>query len=249
MALTESISAMSARTPALNMFRRDARLGNKTLSSFALPILDDGSSCSLNMLNLAERLGMSRLVRKSSDEGSAEDKSSSGFGACWPFFPFLVAFEDSAGTAGASAWPHDFPPVSAASLFFFFVRKRFMVAARPQSVRPERIYGLMFGVTGRKRVVLTRQWRMIGNDRRGSMLCTPIGERNAQNPTSTKPSSVPTPERNRVIRTVNAQRVASEQFPDTPNRPYEAQTQTGEASEESGGAFIYDQRRRRLVTA
>src|SRR5579862_3338092 len=56
----------------------DDRLGARTLSSLALPIFVFGSSCSLNMLNLADIFGINKLVLKSSVEGSACARSKSG---------------------------------------------------------------------------------------------------------------------------------------------------------------------------
>ena len=76
--------------------RRDRLLGSNTLSSLALPTREAGS-CSRNMLNLCERLAMRRLVRKSSFEGKATERSISGFtsgssfGLRLLFFHLLVA--------------------------------------------------------------------------------------------------------------------------------------------------------------
>ena len=69
--LIDETSAISPSASNPNKFNRDARFGNSTLSSFALPILLYGSSCSRNMLNRAERFVMRRLVRKLSTEGRA----------------------------------------------------------------------------------------------------------------------------------------------------------------------------------
>ena len=57
---------------------REARFGNRTLSSLAFPILVSGSSTSRSMLNLAEKAGIIKLVRKSLSSGSAVARSSSG---------------------------------------------------------------------------------------------------------------------------------------------------------------------------
>jgi hypothetical protein len=77
----DSVSAMSVSGLWANKFRREARFGNKTLSSLALPTLVVGSSCSRSMLNLAESPGINRLVRKSLVSGRATDKSTCGFGS------------------------------------------------------------------------------------------------------------------------------------------------------------------------
>ena len=76
-----SVSPISERPCPLNRSRRDARFGKRTLSSLAFPIFDDGSSCSRSMLNLADKLGMRRLVRKSSEAGSAVAILISGLGS------------------------------------------------------------------------------------------------------------------------------------------------------------------------
>ncbi len=100
----ESLSVTSARPCPLNRSRRDARFGKRTLSSLAFPILDDGSSCSRSILNLAERFGIKRLVRKSSEAGSAADMLNSGLGCGTTFFlpPHLIDANDGNGTIGGS---------------------------------------------------------------------------------------------------------------------------------------------------
>lgn len=114
--LMEATSAMSLRVFEVKpkSRRRDERLGCSTLSSDALPIFEFGSSCSLSMLNLVDRLGMIRDVRKSSDEGSTVVMSSWGFSSTTTFLPFLHFFPDCGGDGGGS------PP-------FFLLRKRFMM--------------------------------------------------------------------------------------------------------------------------
>ena len=99
-----SISVASERPRPLKRSRREARLGKRTLSSLAFPILDDGSSCSRSILNLAERFGISRLVRKSSEAGSAADMLNSGLGCGATFFlpPHLIDANDGNGTTGGS---------------------------------------------------------------------------------------------------------------------------------------------------
>ena len=74
------ISSISESREGLwpNKFRREARLGKRTLSSLALPIMDSGLSWSLSILNRADSLGMIRLVRKSSGGGRALERSRSG---------------------------------------------------------------------------------------------------------------------------------------------------------------------------
>lgn len=52
----------------MGLFRLDrvsceARFGNRTLSSLALPIFEFGSFCSLNILNLADKVGLERPVK------------------------------------------------------------------------------------------------------------------------------------------------------------------------------------------
>ena len=111
--------------------RLDMRLGARTLSSLALPILEAGSLCSRNMLKRADNLGMMRLVRKSSSEGKAREKSIVGgggtSGVCsWDFLLFLdlklLLNERAEGDSGVAAR-------SCLSLFldFLFLRKRFIV--------------------------------------------------------------------------------------------------------------------------
>jgi hypothetical protein len=83
------------------------------------------------MLNRAERFGIRRLVRKSSEEGSAVARSSSGFGgsgaAC---FLRLNVFDANVGIGGASASCEGLRlPLSLSPMDFFLERKRFMVSA------------------------------------------------------------------------------------------------------------------------
>lgn len=112
-------SVMSASCELANKFNLDARFGNKTLSSLAFPIFELGSSCSRNMLNLADRLGISRLVRKSLSVGSAVDRSI--FGGCSGSGFFLKNCLENIGTGGASDG-------SGPSPRFLRLRKRFMAA-------------------------------------------------------------------------------------------------------------------------
>ena len=67
----DETSAISERPLSLKRLILDALFGIKTLSSLALPILELGSSCSRSMLKRADRLGIRRLVRKSSVDGKA----------------------------------------------------------------------------------------------------------------------------------------------------------------------------------
>lgn len=87
----EETSAMSERPVVLHpkSFRRDLLFGWSTLSSLALPILENGSSCSRSMLKRAERLGMIRLVRKSSPVGSSAGILISGFASGRGFLLFF----------------------------------------------------------------------------------------------------------------------------------------------------------------
>lgn len=67
---------------------RERLLGCKTLSSLAFPSSELGSSCSLSILNLADRFGMIKLVLKSSADGRASAMLNSGFCSGWRLFLF-----------------------------------------------------------------------------------------------------------------------------------------------------------------
>ena len=121
--LIDETSAISERPPGTKpkSCRRDCRFGCKTLSSLAFPIFEFGLSCSLNMLNRAERLGIIKLVRKLSVEGRTAVRSISTFGSGCPFFHFFAFF--------VSDVARELTDVSSgAFLSFFLVRKRFIVA-------------------------------------------------------------------------------------------------------------------------
>src|SRR5271163_4189877 len=77
----DSTSEMSVRGLCLKRFSREALLGNSTLSSLAFPIFVFGSFCSRSMLNLADRPGRIRLVRKSLRSGKASSRLNSGSGS------------------------------------------------------------------------------------------------------------------------------------------------------------------------
>lgn len=129
--LSDETSAMSNRPVGLKPKspKRDRLLGWSTLSSLAFPISEFGSSCSRSILNRVDRLGISRLVRKSSVEGNAIETSSCGRGAGSGFlFFFHLLVEDffRAGEGGCdsalSASSFEIGP----SVAFFF-RNLFMV--------------------------------------------------------------------------------------------------------------------------
>ena len=129
----ESTSAISESPWRLKRSSLDARLGKSTLSSLAFPNIEVGSSCSLSMLNLADRFGISRLVRKSSCGGSAVARSISGSGfggsgaAC--FFRLNV-LDEKVGIGGVSASCEGRRlPLSVSPRDFFLERKRFMLSA------------------------------------------------------------------------------------------------------------------------
>ena len=127
----ESTSAMSESPWRLKRSSRDARLGKSTLSSLAFPSIEEGSSCSLSMLNLAERFGIRRLVRKSSCGGSAVARLISGLGgsgtAC--FFRLNV-LDERLGIGGVSVSCEGRRlPFSVSPRDFFLERKRFMLSA------------------------------------------------------------------------------------------------------------------------
>lgn len=109
---------MSASMAGLcpNKLSREARLGNRTLSSLAFPINDNGSSCSFNILNRADNLGINRLVRKLSEEGSAAERSKLGAGSG------LASFLDFEMSVGESS-------TLSGSLAFLFLRNRFIMGA------------------------------------------------------------------------------------------------------------------------
>lgn len=86
----------------LNRSSLDVRLGNRTLSSLAFPIFEWGSSCSLSMLNRADRLGINKLVRKSSDEGRTVVRSNCGLGSGWFFLFLRNVLDENLGRAGMS---------------------------------------------------------------------------------------------------------------------------------------------------
>jgi hypothetical protein len=72
------------------------------------------------MLNRAERFGISKLVRKLSDEGRATVRSSSTFGSGCPFFHFLFFFVPDVARlllTGASS-----------TVLSFLPKKRFILA-------------------------------------------------------------------------------------------------------------------------
>jgi len=83
-AISESPVGWQPKSP-----RRERLLGCNTLSSLAFPRSELGSSCSRSILNRVDRLGISKLVRKSSVDGSAMDTSSSGRGAGSGFLFFF----------------------------------------------------------------------------------------------------------------------------------------------------------------
>lgn len=125
----ESTSAMSESPSILNKFSLEARFGKSTLSSFAFPIFEFGSSCSLSMLNLAERFGISRLVRKSSVDGKAMDIFTwSCFGSMGAFLRLKV-LDRKDGAAAISASFDSLPSSSLPTGDCFFVRKRFMAGS------------------------------------------------------------------------------------------------------------------------
>ena len=115
---------------------RDARLGKRTLSSFALPIFDIGSSWSLNMLNRAERFGIKRLVRKSSVFGRACARSISGLGSGAGCFFFLKVREENEGREGTGSLSIEgrLLPSLPSPADFFLDRKRFIVVAALEEV-------------------------------------------------------------------------------------------------------------------
>ena len=136
--LIEETSAISPRllgAPKPKSVIRDRRLGWSTLSSLALPSIELGSSCSRNMLKRADKLGMSRLVRKSSDAGSAAAIFSSGFGSTGFLLRIHLLVPDffSPGERGAAGGGAE--KACSASSFVarpsgaaFFLRNRFIVA-------------------------------------------------------------------------------------------------------------------------
>ena len=99
---TESTSAISVKGLSLNRFSRDPLLGNRTLSSFALPIFVEGSSCSRSILNLAERFGMIKLVRKSFDDGKTVDRSMTSLLSGIGFLDLPKLFEPNESPEGTS---------------------------------------------------------------------------------------------------------------------------------------------------
>lgn len=128
-----SASDTSERPCPLKRSRRDALFGKSTLSSLAFPIFDSGSSCSRSILNLADRFGMSRLVRKSSVAGRAAAMSTSGLGcsAAFLFPPHLIDANDGNGKAGGSESVEGLRLPWPPSGEFFRDRKRFIVTAAP----------------------------------------------------------------------------------------------------------------------
>ena len=123
---SESTSAMSVRLLWPKRSSLEARFGKRTLSSLAFPILEFGSSCSLNMLNLADRFGIRRLVRKSSEGGKTAVISTSGFGSGWAFLFRLNVFDENVGKAGTSESVDGLRNACASWEGFFFDRKRFI---------------------------------------------------------------------------------------------------------------------------
>ena len=115
---TSAISESLAGESNPNSASLEDRFGKRTLSSLAFPIFEFGSSCSRNMLNLAERLGMIRLVRKSSDDGSAELRSNSTLGGDGFFLPRKNDFPDSGIDADSDS----------TSLAFLLVLNRFILS-------------------------------------------------------------------------------------------------------------------------
>ena len=98
---------------------REARLGNSTLSSLALPILVLGSYCSRSMLNLADIPGRMSEVRNSLASGSAVERSIAGTGGGVFFCLRLRLLKP------------DIPPASPRpSLVFFLLLKTFMLTVR-----------------------------------------------------------------------------------------------------------------------
>ena len=98
----ESTSAISVKGVWLKRFSLDALFGNRTLSSFALPILVEGSSCSRSILNLADRFGMMRLVRKSFEEGKDVARLMIGLLSGIGFLFLLNLFDPNNSPEGAS---------------------------------------------------------------------------------------------------------------------------------------------------
>ena len=113
----DSTSAMSVRGLCLNRLSREARLGNNTLSSLALPILVVGSSCSRSMLNRADIPGMISDVRKLLASGSAamisSDEICGGAAFCFRFKLLNPGIP--------------LPPSVTPSLAFFLLLKTFIV--------------------------------------------------------------------------------------------------------------------------
>lgn len=124
---------MSASMAGLwpNKLSREARLGNKTLSSLAFPSIESGSSCSFSMLNRADNLGIRRLVRKLSVGGSAADRSKSGLGSSTAFF-----FDDFRLNPGDVA-----SCSSAGSFAFLCLRNRFIMGGRVEVLRGHLVIG------------------------------------------------------------------------------------------------------------
>ena len=81
------------------------------------------------MENRADSPLISKLVRKSSEDGNAVERSISGFGSgSGVFFPNLKVFDDLiTGTDGASESVDALTTPSGTSFAFFFVRNRFIV--------------------------------------------------------------------------------------------------------------------------
>ena len=125
----EEHSSISASILGLwpNRFNLEARLGNNTLSSLALPSNESGSSCSFSMLNRADSFGISRLVRKSSVDGRAAERSKSGLDSCISFF--LDCFKPNVGDS-----PSGPPKVS--PFTFLFLRNRFIIGNVSSGSRP-----------------------------------------------------------------------------------------------------------------
>jgi hypothetical protein len=122
---TSAISPSPAEKPKSIIL--DCLLGNRTLSSLALPTFVLGSSCSRSIENLADKLVMRRLVRKSSVEGRAVARSISILGSSSGafFFPnILKGLEDSDSIEGRGA--------SSSSLAFFLFLNRFIMIDKTQ---------------------------------------------------------------------------------------------------------------------
>lgn len=136
----ESTSAMSVKGLWLKRLSLDALLGNSTLSSLALPIFVDGSSCSRSMLNLAERFGIIRLVRKSFDDGSAIVRSMADLlsGIGFLFLPKLFDPNDRPESGSKS----ECDDACCCSFAFRRVRNLFILSSRRVVVKATEIKGI-----------------------------------------------------------------------------------------------------------